>query len=218
VAGTIGDRVYEAIKARVIAYDFPEGQRIYLEPIAKRLGVSTKPVRNAVNRLVTEGLVIKAPRRGFIARTLSEAELIDQYTLTRLQLSEELGKRATTGRRKLPENDSIAGILNKLRRRKTTDVSKLATHTGEIFAQIAALSGNAKVVHSISRANDRLYYIRTLECQHLDNVRLELTRFCELVLAGRCDELMAAIQAYHNRRVKLLPMLLKFHRGRSAPR
>lgn len=203
-----GDRVYQAIKARIIAYEFRQGQRIYLEPIATELGVSTTPVREALNRLAEKDLVIKAPRKGFIAMTLSEDNLEGHYELTRILLSHELANLEPAARQKLPECEPIASVLNKLKRRRQSDVSTLACYTGEIFSDIGCLRENSRVVNSIGTANDHLYYIRTVECQHLDDVRSELVCLCELLLAGFCEELISAIDAYHDRRIALLPTLM----------
>ena len=204
-----GDRVYEAVKARVIARDFPQGERIYLQPIADELGVSTMPVREAFNRLAAEDLVIKAPRKGFIAKTLSEEDLLGHYELTRLLLVNELEALDAARRRKLTEFEPIATVLYKLIRRAISDVNTLAGYTGEIFSLIASFGGNTHVTFSIDRANDHLYYIRTLECQYVDDVQSELVLLCELILAGRCDELIEGIHRYHDRRAALLPTLLE---------
>ena len=205
-----GDRVYEVVKANVISHAFPPGRRIYLQPLADQLGVSTMPVREALNRLAAEGLVIKAPRKGFIAMSLSADDLQGYYELTRLLLVKELEGLDDAARRTLPEFEPIAVVLYKLIRRAISSVDTLAAYTGEVFALIASLGGNDHVVLSVERANDHLHYIRTLECQHLDNVQSELVLLCELVLAGRCEELIQNIQRYHDQRIELLPALLEF--------
>jgi DNA-binding GntR family transcriptional regulator len=207
-----GDRVYEAIKARIIAFEFPQGERIYLDPIAAALGVSTTPVREALNRLAARNLVIKAPRKGFIAMTLSEDNLLGHYELTRILLIHELEMLEPEARRTLRQCAPIAAVLNKLKRRPTSDVSTLTRYTGEIFAQIGSLRENSRVIYAIEAANDNLYYIRTVECQHLEDVHSELVRLCELLLGGYCEELISAIDAYHDRRVAELPTLMKMLR------
>jgi DNA-binding GntR family transcriptional regulator len=207
-----GGRVYQTIKERVISYEFAPGRRIYIEPIAKELGVSTTPVREALNRLVAEDLVIKAPRKGYIAMTLSEDNLVGHYELARQLLSAELGKLEPSTRHKLSDNKSIAGVLKKLNRHASVDSDTLATYTGDIFVQIASVHENRLAVHAINRANDHLYYIRTIECQILEHVQSELTSFCELLLAAQCEELISAIHAYHDKRISLLHTLLDFLR------
>jgi DNA-binding GntR family transcriptional regulator len=204
-----GDRVYRAIKARVITYAFPQGKRIYLQPLADALGVSTTPVREALNRLAAEDLVIKAPRKGFVALGLSGDNLLDYYDLTRLLLAKELHGLDIDTRRKLHEFEPVAVLLYKLNRRALSDPNTLATYTGEVFAEIASLGDNEHVVQSIRHANDHLHFIRTIECQHLEDVQRELIRLCELVLAGRCEELLRAIHVYHDKRVQVLSTLLE---------
>jgi DNA-binding GntR family transcriptional regulator len=209
---TAGDRVYRAIKANVIAYAFPQGRRIYLQPLADALGVSTTPVREALNCLAAEGLVIKAPRKGFIAMSLSRENLLGYYELTRLLLAKELAGLDTAARRKLPEFEPIAVVLYKLNRRVLSDANTLTAYTGEIFSDIASLGGNAHVVRSIRHANDHLYYIRTVECRHLENVQSELMLTCELLLAGRYEDLQQAIHNYHDKRIATLPTMLELAR------
>jgi DNA-binding GntR family transcriptional regulator len=203
-----GDRVYQAIKARLIAYDFPQGERIYLEPIAESLRVSTTPVREAMNRLAERNLVVKAPQKGFFAMTLSEENLLGHYELTRLLLQHELQALGLEARRRLPNCEPIAITLNRLRRRTHADPTALARYTGEIFATICCLRTSSRAVVAIDAANDHLYYIRTIECRCIENVHSELTSFCELLLASQCDPLIDVLNAYHDRRVTLLPTLM----------
>ena len=208
VSRVTDDPIYRAIKASVVAYEFPQGQRIYVEKLAKAHGVSATPVRRVLNRLVDEELVIRAGKRGFISMPLSRNDLLGQYAVIRMTLTKELNNLAAPARRDLSHYEPIAGVLKQLDRIVPSDFGALATCTGETFARLAALSTDDQVVDVIHRANDRLYYIRTLECQRLDNVQGELQRMCELLLAGECDELIGDIHAYHDRRVALLPTLL----------
>jgi DNA-binding GntR family transcriptional regulator len=205
-----GDRVYHAIKARVIAYEFPQGERIYLDPLAADLGVSTTPVREAMNRLAAKDLVIKAPRKGFFALTLSPENLAGNYELTRLLLTHELEGLDEALRRRLPQYEPIAAILNKLKRPQKPGIEALTRYTAETFLAIGAMRKHPHVIEPIGNANDHLYYIRTLECRHFGNVINELGNLCELVLADRCKELVAEIGAYYEKRLSLLPRLIEF--------
>jgi DNA-binding GntR family transcriptional regulator len=204
-----GDRVYQAIKARLVACEFAEGERIYLEPIAEALGVSTTPVREAMNRLAERDLVVKAENKGFFAMTLSKARLRGHYDLTRLLLTLGLEDLPPAAQHAMHNYAPIAEIANKLNRRVIADVGTLARYTGEIFSALAALIDNSAVQLAVDRANDHLHFVRTLECRHVDDVQGELKCFCELLLSGKRDDLVAAIHAYHEQRVNLLPELLR---------
>lgn len=203
------DRVYRTIKANVIAYVFPQGQRILMQPVADALGVSTTPVREALNRLAAEDLVIKAPHKGFIAPTLSEDKLRGYYDLTRLLLATELEGLDAAARKKLSGFEPIAEILRKLNRRVINDANVLAAYTGEIFSVIASLGWNAQVVRSIEHASDHLFYIRTVECRYLDSIQVQLVLLCEMILSGRCDRLLTAVHEYHDVRNDALSMLIR---------
>lgn len=206
---TAGDRIYHAIKASVIAYAFPEGKRIYLEPIAEDLNVSTTPVREALNRLAAEGLVIKAPRKGFLAMSLASDKLLGHYEMTKLLLVHELEELDADARSRLSKHEAIAEVLFKLNRRDIKNPEALAAYTAEIFRQFAALSGNTHVVHSINRANDHLHYIRTVEYSRLPDIQGELIMLCELLLGGHHEELVKTVQSYHDTRIELLPELFE---------
>ncbi len=204
-----GDWVYHAVKARVIAYEFPQGKRIYLQKIADELGISTWPVRQVFDRLAAEGLVVKAPRKGYFAMSLSSENVLGYYHITRHFLSLGLDTLDSKYRRALSKCEATAVVLEKLNRRTVNDFEWLARYNGEIFENIAALTRQSAVTFAVGRTNDHLFYVRTLECRQLGNVQNELICLCELVLAADCDELIAAIREYHERRISLLPELLE---------
>ena len=57
----------------------PPGQRLEEERLSKALGVSRTPLREALSKLATEGLVEAVPRRGFRVPKLSAERVRDLY-------------------------------------------------------------------------------------------------------------------------------------------
>ena len=55
-----GERVFAELKAGLLAGDYPLGRRLGEERLASALGVSRTPVREALHRLHSEGLVTRA--------------------------------------------------------------------------------------------------------------------------------------------------------------
>src|SRR5258708_8541307 len=78
---SIVDRVYEQLKARAVSYEFKPGERLNEGELAKRLGVSRTPLREALNRLNTEGFLRFTPGKGFFCRELDAHEIFDLYEL-----------------------------------------------------------------------------------------------------------------------------------------
>ena len=74
VSDSVVDRVYEQLKAMAVSFEFKPRERLNEGAIASRLGVSRTPLREALNRLNTEGFLRFAPGRGF-CRGRSEMSL-----------------------------------------------------------------------------------------------------------------------------------------------
>jgi DNA-binding GntR family transcriptional regulator len=73
------------------------GQALRQEEIARQLGLSRLPVREALNRLATEGLVELKPRRGFYVVSLKPDEIEDIFEM-RAMLEARAGHLATERR------------------------------------------------------------------------------------------------------------------------
>src|SRR3989304_5794114 len=77
---TLGDEVVASLRDAILTGRLPPGERLSEEALAKSLNVSRGPIREALDRLEREGLVITQPnRRPFLAR-LSRAGLEEVYS------------------------------------------------------------------------------------------------------------------------------------------
>jgi len=65
------DEVYENLRDAILNRLFKPGERLQVDEIAERLGVSLTPVRHAIQQLATEGLIEIKPRSGTFVATLS---------------------------------------------------------------------------------------------------------------------------------------------------
>jgi DNA-binding GntR family transcriptional regulator len=72
--------VYAQLRREIVAGLEP-GTPLRLRELADRFGISTMPVRAAVDRLSSEGLVVQAPRRGARVAPLDLADLEDIQTV-----------------------------------------------------------------------------------------------------------------------------------------
>ncbi|MFN2237303.1 MAG: GntR family transcriptional regulator [Anaerolineales bacterium] len=61
---SLGEQIEEAIKGEILSGELIPGQRLSIDELAQKWGVSSMPVRDAVRRLETSGFLIVAPRRG----------------------------------------------------------------------------------------------------------------------------------------------------------
>jgi DNA-binding GntR family transcriptional regulator len=69
------DRVYASLRGGILDGSYPQGVRLGEVELAEALGVSRTPVREALRRLGSEGLVETLPNKGARVRTWSPGEL-----------------------------------------------------------------------------------------------------------------------------------------------
>lgn len=71
----VREKVYHYLKSSVLSGRFDPGERLTEEHIAKKLKVSRTPVREALHKLESEGLIKPRKKRGFIASRDSKEEV-----------------------------------------------------------------------------------------------------------------------------------------------
>jgi DNA-binding GntR family transcriptional regulator len=76
---TLWERVHDHLRDEILSGRLVPGTELSEVALADSLGVSRGPVREALGRLATEGLVTIRPRRGAIVRGLSGDEFIEAY-------------------------------------------------------------------------------------------------------------------------------------------
>lgn len=77
----LADSIYELMWRRIVNLEFPPGARLSDEVLAKQMGVSRTPMREALSRLSQVGLVQVNARRGFFVPTVSSEEIAELYDL-----------------------------------------------------------------------------------------------------------------------------------------
>lgn len=75
---TAGDYVFRILREDIIRGELKEREPLRQAEIARRLGVSHIPVREALRRLEAEGLAASIPNRGAVVAELSVEELRDR--------------------------------------------------------------------------------------------------------------------------------------------
>jgi DNA-binding GntR family transcriptional regulator len=82
---TKNQAVYEILRKGIIEGKFKPGQKIVMREVAKELGLSEIPVREAIRRLECDGLVIITPHLGAVVSKIDEHEFVETY-LIRIEL------------------------------------------------------------------------------------------------------------------------------------
>jgi DNA-binding GntR family transcriptional regulator len=85
---TQASAVYERLRADIVSCVIMPGQKLQMEMLRERYSAGASPVREALNRLVTEGLVTQVDQKGFTAAPVSVDQVLD-LTLARCWIGEQ---------------------------------------------------------------------------------------------------------------------------------
>src|SRR5262245_15525886 len=78
-AGNAADTAYAVLREAIVTNALAPGARLRADDLAKQLGVSKTPVREALRKLQAEELIAVQPGSGLSVKVLSEKELFDIY-------------------------------------------------------------------------------------------------------------------------------------------
>jgi len=126
----------------IVEGHLPPGSRIVEADIARRMGISRAPVREAARRLERQGVLVSRPRHGFAVRTISVQEIDDLYEvrlsieLTSIELACRKADDAGLARVKALVDTMVRDAATQAQDERIT--SDLELHT-----LICELSGNA---------------------------------------------------------------------------
>lgn len=175
--GVTFERVYLALKERLGSGRYAAGQHLEPAALAGDLNASITPVRDALHRLVGEGLA-EAPRGdGFRTPLVTEVGLRNLYRWNAALL--DLAARASAAPDgPLPEQpDPLA-------------------RTENLFLAIARLPGNPELVAAVARLNERLRPMRRLEFV-LISADTDLEAASAALAQGASGTLRRALTSYH---------------------
>ncbi|MGZ5416706.1 MAG: GntR family transcriptional regulator [Nocardioides sp.] len=137
----LADQVKEWLLEAILNGSYPPDSRIVETAVAKELGTSQAPVREALRGLEALGIVEIAPFRGARVRRLEAAELLEAYVVR--STIEVLGARLAMARL---TDDDIAGLLEigeqMQRAADAGDGRTLAVVDASLHERLMLLAGN----------------------------------------------------------------------------
>jgi DNA-binding GntR family transcriptional regulator len=174
--------VYNAILDRITGLEIAPGARINVDTLARELGVSQTPVREALSRLEAEGLVLKTHLVGHRAAPQLTRPQIEQ--LFELRLLVEPAGAALAARRLSPQSrEALSRLHAEMGGKPLPTYSEFARKDAEFHATIAEASGNAFLADALAK-------LRT----HVHIFRLVFHTRVTTEAIGEHTELLAALQ------------------------
>ena len=204
------DRTYGLLKSMAIGFEFKPGERLNEVTIARKLGVSRTPLREALNRLATEGFLRFNPGKGFFCRELDAREIFDLYEF-----------------RKAIE---VAAIKLALHRASKADIANLLAfldETGpdaggrsivelveldEIFHErLMAMSENVEMLRVLQNINARIRFVRWIDMDRGDRrkTQAEHRKILTALLARKETACVSTLEKHIDRRLDEITSAIK---------
>lgn len=77
MAVTLTEQIYEQIKRDIMVRKLVPGQKLNYKVLAQQYGISETPIKQALNRLVADGIVLSEPNRGMWIKKYERNEIED---------------------------------------------------------------------------------------------------------------------------------------------
>lgn len=145
-------RAYDHVKQAILDRAYPGGALLSEGEIAAAVGVSRTPVREAMLRLETEGLVRLYPKRGALVLPVSSQEISDVLETRELVETFAAGKAALDDRLVA----ELAACVDAMRAHAAAGDAKEFTHADRCFHRaIVAAAGNEIITQLYDALRDR---------------------------------------------------------------
>ncbi|MGV8972460.1 MAG: GntR family transcriptional regulator [Rhodoglobus sp.] len=156
--------VYEIVTDMLLTHAFEPGARLNIEELARTLGVSPTPVREALAHVEADGLIVKQPGRSYTVAPLMGIEQVRELIELRLLVEPALAAKAAA--------KAGANEIKELRRAARTGGAGADTaaanrldmvYDATFHAMVADLAGNQVISDMLTRLRShqhtfRLYY------------------------------------------------------------
>lgn len=189
----------ESLRDRVLRGVYAPGAAVVIIDEARRLSLSTTPVREALAWLCGEGLLERAPRAGYLAPRLDAATLRDRFWMRQRLLTTGLELTDLTGAAATAAGDGAVDPVH------------------EVFDRIVRATGNQALVDAFRRVDAQIRRLGDVESLVFEDIAEEAEALARLGREGGRIPLAGAIEAYHRRRMdRSAVLVLEVERRGSA--
>lgn len=185
--GRLADEVYDRLLTQMMSQRIDPGSRVTIDVLARELGVSQTPIRDALNRMEADGLVVRIPHAGYRVPPQITRERFEDMVEIRLLLEPAAARHAA----ERASADQVARL-----RRMLDDMAELVEggtplaygafglRDAAFHDLVAESAGNVVVREALARLHTHVHLFRLLYDTQVTYLAM-----------GEHDEVLAAIAA-----------------------
>ena len=196
------DHIFEKLQQAIYSGKLKSGERLTEKKIAEELGVSRTPVREALYRLTSLGLIKMIPHRGFLISRWSFKEIKD---VIELRIALEVFAVKLAIQRILPsEINELKVLVAKMEKAvKEEDIMK-ASHLNSLFHdRIVLASKNKELFEVMEPIKNKIYHFRIISISTPNRLKKSLKEHKEILnaLISKNSGVVQKLMAKHIQKV-----------------
>jgi DNA-binding GntR family transcriptional regulator len=204
--------LYDQLRTDLLGGTLEPGSRLAIEALAERYETSATPLREALNRLVADGLVERREQRGFAVAAISEQDLVE-ITKTRcwleaIALRESIAAHTPEWEEALVlAHHRLAKTPRSLAAERFEDNPAWEPLHRAFHRALIAGCGSRWLLGFCDQLADQHHRYRRLSAPRAfakRGVKGEHQQLLEAALAGRADDAVALLRAHFERTARII--------------
>ena len=197
--------VYQALRAGILRCELQPDERLVIDELARQLNVSAIPVREALQLLQSEGLVINVPHVGATVAPISRESIVDVFSV--LEGLETVATRLVATRH---DRDAVVGASSPLatvvdamdRALAADDTAEWADLNRQFHLTISALPGLPLLHEMTERVLDRWdrvrrFYVQGVLAHRAPQAQREHREILDALRAGDAATLQRVVRQHN---------------------
>jgi len=166
----LSDETYNKIKEMIVSYEISPGSKVNIDALSLQLKTSQTPIREALARLESDGLIRKEPLKGYATTNLLTLDEFHDLFQFRLLIepwaAEQAALRITSGGKRTLATE-MKSTMKSLKRKNVDEFRSLTEHDARFHKLVAHLSGSKSVESAFARTHCHLHLFRLFMAQKL---------------------------------------------------
>ena len=172
VTEKLNDRVYDVIRNKIISHELSPGSRLVDSKLAGNFGISRTPVRDAIRKLASEGLVVADAKKGYYVFSATKQDILEVFEI-RLIFEHAIINKLIV---ELVPNDYqhycslIQAIEDKLNEEIARDMMNFALYDAAFHESLTQLANNYQLANLCNGVYMRTKAFRSLLQMNTDRI------------------------------------------------
>jgi DNA-binding GntR family transcriptional regulator len=181
---TLWQRVYDHLRAEILAGGLQPGTELAEVALSEQLGVSRGPIREAIGRLASEGLVTVRPRRGAVVHSLSKEEFVELYEVR--EALERMAVKLAVPRLRPEDIAALQGWIDEMAAHaERSEVGAFFEANAAFHVRLVEASGNGKLQELYRQLLGQLGRYRTRSLLLRGNLQRSVAEHAAILRAAK---------------------------------